>query len=977
MNSRLRAGFTLVEISVALAAFGLIMFVAFGMIGGLSRALTKNNQMARAQADARVALDMLEADLRSAGAEIDYAAGQRRFVFASPYNVAFNANLFPVVDDGSGFPGAINAGAAGSGVPSDGNPFYQPQTTFATGAETVVLTIDSNADGNLDGTDFGDDLDEDSANPRDLVLYRSIYGWDGSANVADRRPIALIRGPGQNDDGEHPQPLFAYWIDHDDDRATASLLFGDDNGNGSLDQGEIAALTPVLGSDLSRIERVHVTVTTESVSPDAKTRSNDGYLRHALSADVQMRQRPSTTAVVYGRVWRDLDADGLFTQGEPPIADALVRSSVGFSTKSRGDGLYRLDVAPGQQTITEVDPTGYVSTTPNDVAVDLHPGDYRELNFGDNVGSGMGIVNGVVFDDLNSSSTRESDEPGLPGVKIYSDGGEYTMTGSDGTYTLDVPLGNRTISEFDPDGYLSTTPNAVDVVLDTPAQTVTVNFGDASADETGTVRGWVFLDENRNGVRDSREPGVLGARIVVSGQSADSDGQGFFSMTVPVGTHSVTEADPPGYTSTTPNTLHGVRVDVDQTVTVFFGDIVEDDVDFDVIELADTERALSIAAGDVKEDTRGDAELMLGTRFAGGINNLLIWENQRRNSSTPNGAIFESTPTYTRANLADVTALTAIDLDRDGDVDLVSGLSETIAPMLNVWMAAAGSYPTAPSQLLATAGGVGILDFATGDLDNDGDIDVVAGLRDGDLVGHVEIWWNNGSGGLSRSVAGVIRTGASASPASLGEATAVAVADLDRDGWLDLIVGSVESNSTSGVHSYLRNPGDASDPFKPYQKFTVVGRVNDIAALDMVEDDQGDIDLLIATEHDLARGGIEQWNTAEDGYFGLRNEGSRSMEDWMPTDGAPINLVTGYVDNDIFPDVIVGTRASDVYFSGHVQLARTFGYLPSEGRLLEENAIGVVMTMTGKDFNLDNVLDFAVGTQESSSRGKVYVFYRR
>ena len=30
-----------------------------------------------------------------------------------------------------------------------------------------------------------------------------------------------------------------------------------------------------------------------------------------------------------------------------------------------------------------------------------------------------------------------------------------------------------------------------------------------------------------------------------------------------------------------------------------------------------------------------------------------------------------------------------------------------------------------------------------------------------------------------------------------------------------------------------------------------------------------------------------------------------------------------------------------------------------------------------KDFNLDNVLDFAVGTQESATTGKVYVFYRQ
>ena len=64
-------------------------------------------------------------------------------------------------------------------------------------------------------------------------------------------------------------------------------------------------------------------------------------------------------------------------------------------------------------------------------------------------------------------------------------------------------------------------------------------------------------------------------------------------------------------------------------------------------------------------------------------------------------------------------------------------------------------------------------------------------------------------------------------------------------------------------------------------------------------------------------------------------------------------------------------------FSGVIEVARTFGHMPSEATLLTEQPIGVVMTMTGNDFNLDNVLDFSIGTQEASDRGRVYVFYRR
>jgi prepilin-type N-terminal cleavage/methylation domain-containing protein len=977
MNRRNNSGFTLVEIAVSLAAFGLIMLFTFNMMTSMSRSTTKNNQLARAQADARIALDMMESDVRAAGAEIDYASGQRQFVYADPYSLAFNSNLFPAVDDGTGFPQAINPGAGGAGVPSDAAAIYLPNTIFATGAETVFLSIDSNRDGVVDGGDKGDDDEEDSANPNDYVLYRGIFGWNGNENEADLRPLALVRGPEANSGGVRPAPLFSYWIDHDDDRSTDPRLHGDADGNGDLSQAEIGGLTPVVGSNLARIERVRMTVTTETAFPAGDPHVNDGYLRHELRSEVQMRQRPSTTAVVYGFVFSDLDADGVQDPSEAPIPDVLIRSSLGHQTKTRGDGSYRLDLPPGEQTITEIDPTGYLSTTPNEAIVDLYPGDYLELAFGDNIGSGTGIVTGRVYVDLDQNGAPGPEEIGLGDVKIFSDGGEYTYTDDAGYYSLTVPLGSRTISEFDPEGYLSTTANAVDVVLDTPGQTLTVNFGDADAAESGTIQGWVFLDEDRDGARDANEGGVLGATIIIEGQSMQTDGQGFFSMTVAVGNHKVDELDPPGYTSTTPNRINGVQVAVDQTVSVYFGDIVEEDVNFDIIELSETERALSIGSGDLGEDNRGDVDLFLGTRFAGGTNNLLVWENQRRNQNTPNGAIFASTPNYTRANLADVTALAVGDLNGDGKEDLVSGLSATASPLLNIWLSNGGALNNSPDQLLPTDGGRGIMDLEIADMDNDGDADIVAGLTDADLLGHIEIWWNSGNGVFSDAQRFTHRANAWSMLGSLGEVSALAVADINHDGWRDIVAGAVDGSNSSSINVYLRIPYVSVELLKPRQAFDVYGSITTLALLDMVEDNSGDLDLLIASQHGMNDGGIEQWNMADDFYFGLLNESGRVMDDWMQTRGAPLSLVTGQVDNDVFPDLIVGTRTSESNYTGNVELARTFGHLPAEARLLNADPIGVVMTMTGNDFNLDNVLDFSIGTQEASDRGRVYVFYRQ
>src|SRR5690606_7929206 len=109
-------------------------------------------------------------------------------------------------------------------------------------------------------------------------------------------------------------------------------------------------------------------------------------------------------------------------------------------------------------------------------------------------------------------------------------------------------------------------------------------------------------------------------------------------------------------------------------------DLVREDLDFEVIELADTEKALSLAAGDLKEDNRGDPDLILGTRYSGGTNNLLVWYNERRNSRTPNSAIFNASPSFTRSNPADVVSLVGAGLDDDRDVDLITGLATPSVP---------------------------------------------------------------------------------------------------------------------------------------------------------------------------------------------------------------------------------------------------------------------------------------------------------
>ena len=965
-------GFTLIELAVTMVAFAAVMVVAFGIMGQLNRAGMNSELLARTQAAARAASNQIEKDLRAAGVDADFSRGQQRFVYADAYQIAFNANLRPAVDpDGTAAPAAVHTGS----VPGQLAALWTPPMNYNTGAETVVYTVDSGGDGVVDASDEVDDGEEDNANPRDMVLYRRVFGWDGSANTMDEREIALVRGPDPNGAGEHPQPLFSYLLDNDDNRLTPPVIFGDTDGDGVLSDGEIANLRPLTQAERARIERVAITVIGETERPNENTSENDGFQQVELRSEVLVRQTPRTSGVVYGTVFQDTDGDQIQDPDEGGIAGVVIRSSTGNQVRTDTSGDYRMVLTPGYQTITEVDPAGYMSSTPNTINLDVIPGTYERISFGDRTPSGSATVQGVVYNDLGQDGIQDPDDPGVPGVTVYSDGGEQTVTDDQGAYTLTVPVGNRTITETDLDGYTSTTPNSVDVALTTDGQVETVLFGDFLLEDSGTIEGYVYNDENYNQVRDGFENGVVGAMVYAAGDSAETDFSGHFSLTVPSGIYDVVEADPPGYSSTTTNRYRHVSVDPNATVNLDFGDIVQEDVNFDVITLADTERALSLASGDMGEDNRGDPDLVLGTHSSGGTNNLLVWHNARRNSHTPNGAIFDSNPTATRNAGSDVMTIGLV--PTSGDPYLVLGLRSTGTPDLSVWSFNRGIPGNAPDSWFATIGGEAVLDFQVSNFYGGSGSDLVMGTATTTGAGSVELWNNLGGGQFERIDGGVITVGAGELGLVLGEADAIALADVNGDGLDDLVAGSRQTVGVSMVSVYLRVPVQTGIHFEPYQAFPVQGNITDLAVLDMVDDDQGLPDIVVASENtDEVSGHIELWLQHEDRRFGLPAGDQRSFDDYMITHGAPLVFYPEKVDNDIFPDLLIGTRVSNLY-QGMVDLALGFGYLPSEPTLITPNPIGAVVTMTLNDFNLDNGTDLAVGTQNAATMGQVVIFYRQ
>ncbi len=298
---RSERGFSLAEMSVALAITSLLFLAALSMLAMDQKVYNRDDAVLEAAREGRYISEMLERDLLMAGYQVDVRTiaddgpdgtsntdddivGQPQIVYAAPYELVFNADIDPNVN-------AIQDGLAGDSVPTG----YAP-VTFHTGAETIRYTLDSTGDGTIANTDRGDEADEAVTDNTGLfLLRREVYGYNGTNNRNPSGPVGLMRGPIAYPNGSRAIPLFLYWGDFDTD--PAKDLWGDNGagggtaGNGILEPGEIAALSAVTDEDTdndstldtgedrngngtlerrvtSLISRIEVHVTTETSYPD-------------------------------------------------------------------------------------------------------------------------------------------------------------------------------------------------------------------------------------------------------------------------------------------------------------------------------------------------------------------------------------------------------------------------------------------------------------------------------------------------------------------------------------------------------------------------------------------------------------------------------------------------------------------------------------------------------------------------------------
>ncbi len=420
----------------------------------------------------------------------------------------------------------------------------------------------------------------------DIFDYMISDGFGGTATatvtvvIPNKGPVALpdtaMIAPGtpatidvlQNDSGSEGNPL------------TITAVTKPANGTAVIDNGG----TP---DDLSD-DRVIYTPNPGFSGTDTFDYSiSDGFGGTAKATVTVTVIPPAETVVVSGRVFNDLNTDGIQNPGDPGLEGVRVvlTDSAGQSVESLTDkeGFYVFrEVIPGSYTLTEINSEGFESSTPDMLEV----GGYDSLlNFGDYLLPG---VSGTVFDDADADGIQGENEGPLAGVRVYADlngngiwdeNEPSDATGPDGDYHISALTPGsyviRTDSSTIPSGYHSTGPESLSVTLVSGQNYSDADFGFRAVQSgtSGTIAGSVWNDANYDGIRSPDEGNMAGVTVnliradtVVA--TAVSDEKGYYRFdNLPPGDYIVEFVPPSEYVFTLRNQGENTarNSDVDET----------------------------------------------------------------------------------------------------------------------------------------------------------------------------------------------------------------------------------------------------------------------------------------------------------------------------------------------------------------------------------------------------------------------------
>ncbi|MEM7306252.1 MAG: VCBS repeat-containing protein [Planctomycetota bacterium] len=312
------------------------------------------------------------------------------------------------------------------------------------------------------------------------------------------------------------------------------------------------------------------------------------------------------------------------------------------------------------------------------------------------------------------------------------------------------------------------------------------------------------------------------------------------------------------------------------------------------------------------------------------------------------------TTTAFASNGAVIEALALGDLDGDGDLDGWVGLSNTCGAFgsigglddYTVRNDGTGSLQPWPGAL--PAGLSSTRDVALVDVDGDGDLDAATAAG-------VECFGESNVNGLFLN-GGVGAFSAAAFPAPDVPSFAIAAADFDQDGDVDLLAGNGNPVAAAGTLQNSYFTGDGVGGFTDATALlpSILDNTQDLAVGDI--DADGDLDVLVGNS----------------GIVGppcglLRNEpaGFVDASASLPTTTQSVAVLLVDLNEDGSPDVFLGGVQDEVYFNdGSGSFALATGVLPEES----EGVSDAVATDIDGDGDVDLLLSGSTRLHVNTTR---------